>query len=142
MKLTVAKGTKGSVRINKIFEFVLYIISYTVAFLIVESLFDSFQLSSSYKSLYALLAVLIIYVLDQAVKPILVTLTMPITGLTFGLFYFVINTLILKLTDWIMGPKLVFTDIWILFFISIVLSFINFIIQDVIIKSLIKRATK
>lgn len=142
MKLTVAKGTKGSVRINKIFEFVLYIISYTVAFLIVESLFDSFQLSSSYKSLYALLAVLIIYVLDQAVKPILVTLTMPITGLTFGLFYFVINTLILKLTDWIMGPKLEFTDIWILFFISIVLSFINFIIQDVIIKSLIKRATK
>lgn len=142
MKLTVAKGTKESVRINKIFEFVLYIISYTVAFLIVESLFDSFQLSSSYKSLYALLAVLIIYVLDQAVKPILVTLTMPITGLTFGLFYFVINTLILKLTDWIMGPKLVFTDIWILFFISIVLSFINFIIQDVIIKSLIKRATK
>lgn len=64
MKLTVAKGTKESVRINKIFEFVLYIISYTVAFLIVESLFDSFQLSSSYKSLYALLAVLIIYVLD------------------------------------------------------------------------------
>lgn len=142
MKLTVAKGTKESVRINKIFEFILYIISYTVAFLIVESLFDSFQLSSSHKSLYALLAVLIIYVLDQAVKPILVTLTMPITGLTFGLFYFVINTLILKLTDWIMGPKLVFTDIWILFFISIVLSFINFIIQDVIIKSLIKRATK
>ena len=38
MKLTVAKGTKGSVRINKIFEFILYIISYTVAFLIVESL--------------------------------------------------------------------------------------------------------
>lgn len=142
MKLTVAKGTKEAVRINKIFEFVLYIISYTVAFLIVESLFDSFQLSSTYKSLYALLAVFIIYILDQAVKPILVTFTMPITGLTFGLFYFVINTLILKLTDWIMGSKLEFTDIWILFFISIVISFINFIIQDVIIKSLLKRATK
>lgn len=89
-----------------------------------------------------MLAVCIIYVLDKAVKPVLVTLTIPITGLTFGLFYFVINTLILKLTDWIMGAKLNFTDIWILFFISILLSLINFAIEEIVIKPLIKKAKK
>ena len=142
MKLVVAKKGKNAVRINKFFEFVLYVITYTIACLILEAFFDSFQISNDYKSLYSVLAVCIIYVLDQAVKPILVTLTMPITGLTFGLFYFVINTLILKITDWLMGPKLNFTDIWILFFIAVLLSIINFIIEEAIIKPLIKKATK
>lgn len=142
MKLVVTTKGKNAVRINRFFEFVLYIITYTIAFLILESMFDSFQISNDYKSLYSVLAVGIIYVLDQAVKPILVTITMPITGLTFGLFYFVINTLILKLTDWIMGPKLNFTDIWILFFIAILLSVINFAIEEIIIKPLIKKAKK
>lgn len=142
MKLVVTTKGKNAVRINRFFEFVLYIITYTIAFLILESVFDSFQISNDYKSLYSVLAVCIIYVLDQAVKPILVTITMPITGLTFGLFYFVINTLILKLTDWIMGPKLNFTDIWILFFIAILLSVINFAIEEIIIKPLIKKAKK
>lgn len=142
MKLVVATKGKNAVRINKFFEFVLYVITYTIAFLILEVFFDSFQISNDYKSLYSVLAVCIIYVLDQAVKPILVTLTMPITGLTFGLFYFVINTLILKITDWLMGPKLNFTDIWILFFIAILLSIINFAIEEIIIKPLIKKAKK
>lgn len=142
MKLVVATKGKNAVRINRFFEFVLYIIGYTIAFLIVDLFFDSFQISEDFRSLYAVLAVVIIYLLDQCVKPILVTLTMPLTGLTFGLFYFVINTLILKLTDWMMVSKLNFTDIWVLFFISIVLSIIHFIIDDVIIKSLIKKAKK
>lgn len=142
MKLVVATKGKNAVRVNKFFEFVLYIIGYTIAFLIVDLFFDSFQISEDFRSLYAVLSVCIIYLLDQCLKPILVTLTIPLTGLTFGLFYFVINTVILKLTDWIMGSKLNFTDIWILFFIAIVLSVIHFIIDDVIIKSLIKKAKK
>lgn len=142
MKLVVTTKGKSAVRINRFFEFVLYIISYTIAFLISDVIFDSFLISNDYKSLYSVLAVGIIYLLDKAVKPILITLTMPITGLTFGLFYFVINTLILKLTDWIMGPKLNFTDIWILFFIAIVISFINFLIENFIIKPLIRKAKK
>ena len=37
MKLVVAKKGKNAVRINKFFEFVLYVITYTIAFLILES---------------------------------------------------------------------------------------------------------
>lgn len=145
MKLIVPdklENGKNGVRLNRFVEFVLYIISYTIAFLLLESIFDSFQIADDSVRLYSLLSVCVIYILNQAVKPILITLTMPLTGLTFGLFYFVINVLILKFTDWIMGAKLNFTDIWTLFFISILLSLIDFIIEDVIVKPLIKKVKK
>ncbi len=138
MRLVVE--SKNAYRINRIFEFILYVFGYTVAFLLTEKLFETFVIDDEHKILYSVVAVLVIYVLNQVVKPLLITLTMPITGITFGLFYFVINTVILKLTDWIMGPRLDFTDIWILFFIAILLSFIHFIIEEVVIKPIVKRA--
>lgn len=142
MKLVVTTKGKNAVRVNRFFEGVLYVISYSIAFLILEALFDSFQINSDYKSFFAVVAVCVIYLLDKAVKPILITLTIPITGITFGLFYFVINTVILKLADWIMGSKLDFTSIWVLFFIAILLSLINFLIEEIIIKPLIRKAKK
>jgi len=142
MKLVITTKGKNAVRVNRFFEFVVYIITYTIAFLLSDMIFDSFLISNNYTSLFALLSVGIIYLLDKIVKPILITLTMPLTGLTFGLFYFVINTIILKITDWIMGPRLNFTDIWILFFIAIVISFINFFIENFIVKPLIRKAKK
>ncbi len=141
MKLVVT-NKKNISRINRFVEFVLYSVSYTIVFLLLSTIFDSFHISSDYTILYSFVAICIIYILNQAVKPVLITLTMPITGITFGLFYFVINTFILKLTDWIMGSKLDFTDIWILFFIAILLSVINFIIEQLIIKPIIKRVRR
>lgn len=142
MKLVVATKGKKAGEINKLVELVLYIITYTIAFLVAEALFDSFVISEDYKILFSILAVCIIYGLNQVVKPILVTITMPLTGITFGLFYFVINTIILKITDWIMLSKLNFEDIFILFFISIVISFIHWILEDVIIKQLVRKARR
>ena len=132
--------TKG--KINLLLEFVLYSILYTAAFMAVESMFDSFFLGRDNKILYAFLAIVVIYVLEKVLKPILVTIATPITGITFGLFYFVINTFLLKLTDWIMGPKLDFTDIWALFVISIVLALLNLLIEKLIIEPIIRRASK
>ena len=80
--------------------------------------------------------------LSKVLKPILVTIFTPITGITFGLFYFVINTFLLKLTDWILGPRLDFTDIWILFFISIILAVLNLLIEKLIIEPIIRKANK
>ena len=132
--------TKG--KINLLLVFVLYSILYTAAFMAVESMFDSFFLGRDNKILYAFLAIVVIYVLEKVLKPILVTIATPITGITFGLFYFVINTFLLKLTDWIMGPKLDFTDIWALFVISIVLALLNLLIEKLIIEPIIRRASK
>lgn len=45
----------------------------------------------------ALLAALVLGLIDLIVRPILVTLTLPISVLTFGLFIFVINGILLLL---------------------------------------------
>ena len=132
--------TRG--KFNLILEILLYSVLYTAAFMAVESMFDSFVINSDYKVVIAFLAIIIIYILEKVLKPILVTISTPITGITFGLFYFVINAFILKITDWILVSKLDFTDIWVLFFISIVLALLNLLIEKLIIEPIIRRANR
>ncbi len=132
------KITKKSVK-HKIYEILMYLFSYTLTFLIVERFFKTFVIAEP-KILYALIATVIIYILNQVVRPLLVTFTMPIMGITFGLFYVVINCVILKITDLLMFSKLDFQNLFILFFISILLSILRFVIEDVILKPIIKRA--
>ena len=129
---------KKSIRL-KLFENILYIIGYTLTFFLVSKIFDSFELSTDNTIFYSLVSVLVIFVLNKTVKPILMFFTLPITASTLGLFYFVLNTVILKLVDFIMQSKLNFTNIWVLFFISIVISIINLLIELIIIKPIIKR---
>jgi putative membrane protein len=124
---------------HTIYEMLLYLFSYTITFFLLQLVFKSIRIAEP-KLLWIVVAVLIIYALNKVVRPVLVTLTMPITGITFGLFYFVINTLLLKVTDWVMFSKLDFTNIWVLFLISILLSILRFLIEDVILKPIIKRA--
>ena len=138
MKVVIV-GENNKARLNKALEAALYIVGYTFSFFITSKMFKSFKLRSDYKIFYALLEVILIYVLNKTIKPALVFFTMPITGVTLGLFYFVVNTIILKLVDLIMGSKLDFTNIWVLFFISIVISAINLLIELIIIKPILKR---
>ena len=138
MKVVIV-GENNKARLNKALEAALYIVGYTFSFFITSKMFKSFKLRSDYTIFYALLAVILIYVLNKTIKPALVFFTMPITGVTLGLFYFVVNTIILKLVDLIMGSKLDFTNIWVLFFISIVISAINLLIELIIIKPILKR---
>ena len=124
---------------SKIIEFVLEILGYSISFYLVSKMFKSFCINSEYQYLYSLLAAVLIFVLNKTVRKILFFITIPITAISLGAFYFVINTLMLKLTDWIMGAKLDFTNIWILFFISIIISAISLLIDLIIIKPVIKR---
>lgn len=63
-------------------------------------LFDGFHLSGF---LAAIIASLLLSIMNAIVKPILIVLTLPITILTLGLFLFVINALTLMLTAALMG---------------------------------------
>lgn len=139
MKLIVIDKKNQKARLNKLVEWSLYFIGYTLAFLIVSSLFKSFQLSDKHTILWAIIATFIICIINKTIKPIIFTLTIPITGLTMGLFYFIINMGILKLVDILLQDKLNFTNIWILFFISILISLIHVIIEELITKPIIKK---
>ena len=69
---------------------------------------------------------------NKTIKPILVTLTIPITGLTLGLFYPFINVLILKITDWILGNHFEINNLLVALLFAILLSISNFISNEII----------
>ena len=67
---------------------------------------------------------LVIAFLNAVVKPILLILTLPATILSFGLFYFVINAIIVLIADWAVDGFDVDGFWWALGF-SLIVSLIN-----------------
>ena len=130
MKLLIRE--KNKYRINKLIEWLLYMAGYTLVFIFVTSCFKSVRIDSEHLILWSIIIVLITYILNKTIKPVLVTLTIPITGLTLGLFYPFINVFILKITDWILGKHFELDNLFILFFVAILLSVANFIIEKII----------
>ncbi|RYY64042.1 MAG: phage holin family protein [Chitinophagaceae bacterium] len=72
----------------------------------------------------ALILVILLAVLNAIVKPILILLTLPITILSFGLFLFVINVIIISIADWLIKGINIDGFWWTLIF-SLLLSFIS-----------------
>lgn len=134
--------TDKKLRIENFLEWLFFLIGYTIVFILVTNMFDSIYIDTRHSYIYSVLIVLIISILNKTIKPILVTLTIPITGLTLGLFYPFINLFILKLVDWIMGPYFQLNNIWIALFVAILLSVINFIVGEVILKPIVKGVKK
>ena len=138
MKIVVL-NKNNEARINKFLDWLIYMIGYTLVFIAVSLLFKSFHLDTSKYGLYAFLAVVITYVLNKTIKPILVYLTLPLTGLTLGLFYPIINVLILKITDLILLDPGGVTDFWPAIVAAILISIMNQIMENLIIQPIIRR---
>ncbi len=122
-----------------IINWLMHYISYAVIFVLVATYFESFKVDDSHLYTYGMLATLIVFILNKTIKPIIVRLTIPLTGLTLGLFYPFINVFILKLTDWILGSHFQITGIFTVFFISILISVMNLLIDNIIIKPIVRR---
>ena len=133
---------KNSERINRFLDWLLYMIGYTLVFILVTNMFKSIYIDINHSYIYSFIAVVIIYILTKTIKPVLVTLTIPITGLTLGLFYPFINLFILKLVDWIMGSHFQLENIKIALLVAVLLSVMNIIMDEIIIKPIIKRVKK
>ena len=130
-------------KINKYLDWFIHMMGYSIVLITVSLIFQkTIYIDNSYYGIWGLLAVIIIFILNRVVKPTLLFFALPLTAMTLGLTYPLVNMLILKLTDWIMGPKLDFTDIWILFFISIILALLNLLIEKLIIEPIIRKANK
>lgn len=107
-------------------------IGYTVVFIFVTSFFKTFYIDSNHLIIWSSIIVLLIYILNKTVKPILVTLTIPITGITLGLFYPCINVFILKIVDWSLGPHFQIENLLIALLVAVLLSITNFIMERII----------
>jgi putative membrane protein len=79
----------------------------------------------------AIILALVLAILNGIVKPILVILTLPITILTFGLFLFVINAVIILIAgNFIHGFRV--DGFWWALLFSLLLSFISSILRPLI----------
>lgn len=136
MKIIIVDS--GKVRLNKFIDWLIYMVGYTLILILMSVIFDeTFIIDPSYFGLWGLLASIIIYILNKTIKPIIFLLTLPITGLTLGLFYPFINVLIIKMADFILGSHLETNGIFILFFVAIAISLMNFLLEKMIIEPVI-----
>ncbi len=72
----------------------------TVSLIAVAYLMPSIKVDSF---VTALIAALVLGLVNAIIRPVLVLLTLPVTLLTLGLFIFVINALMLLMTGWVSG---------------------------------------
>ncbi|WP_010532133.1 phage holin family protein [Lentibacillus jeotgali] len=100
-----------------------------VALIVVAQLFSSFQLDGFGT---ALLASVILGILNAIVKPILVVLTLPITLVTLGLFLFVINAITLMITQAIMDESFVIGGFGTAIIAAVVISILNLLLNKLV----------
>lgn len=130
------------INIDKLLDWILHFTFYAVILVLVATYFDSFHIDDNHLYTYGVLATLIIFILNRTIKPIIFRLTLPLTGITLGLFYPFINVIILKLTEWILGSHFEITGIWTVFFIAILISVMNLLIDNIIITPIMRRIRK
>ena len=87
---------KNGKRLNAFLDWIIYMAGYSLALFLVDILFNAFEVDNI---IYYFIASVIIYILNKTIKPIVFKLTLPITGLTFGLFYFVVDFLMLEIVE-------------------------------------------
>lgn len=79
----------------------------------------------------ALLASIILSILNAFLRPILLFLTFPLTFLTLGLFSFVVNAAILQITSSVVGAtKFGFSSFGAALLVAVIMSLINMIVTE------------
>lgn len=132
---------KGTSLLQEFIEWLIYLAGYTLVFILVTSFFDSIYIDSKHLITWSIIIVIILSILNKTIKPILVTITMPLIGVTFGLLYPFINVFLLKLVDWLLKSHFEIHNLFILFFVAILLSIMNYIV-DCIVKNFLKKVKK
>lgn len=79
----------------------------------------------------AVVAAFVLSILNMLVKPILTILSLPFTLLTFGLFSFVVNAVILRMTSYFVGElNFGFSSFGAAILMAVVMSLVNAIVSE------------
>ena len=137
MENTTKKLRKTTIRF---FDWLIHMLGYALILILMSVLFPkSFYINNAFFGIFGLIVAVIIYWLNQTVKPMIVLFTLPITGLTLGIFYPFINLLILYFVSFILGSNFVIHGFWIPFLISILISITNMLLDSLIIKPVLEK---
>ena len=97
-----------------------------IALIVVAQLFESFHLEGFGT---AILASIILALLNIFVKPILIILTLPITFVTLGLFLFVVNAITLMIAQGLIGSSFVIDGFGMAIIAAIIIAILNVILN-------------
>lgn len=127
-------------KIKYLLDWFLYMLGYAFILITVSLLFPkTIYIDNSFFGLWGVLAAIIIYFLNKTVKPLLFWLTLPITGLTLGIFYPFLNVFILHLVHFILGDHFVIHGIFMSFIVAVLISIMNFMLDHFIMKPLLEK---
>lgn len=127
-------------RINRIFDWLIYMFAYSIVLLAVCTLFKkTIIIDEHYFGLWFFIATVIIYVLNKTIKPVLIWLTIPLTGMTLGLFYPFINVFILNMVDFILGSHFEINGLFMSFIVAVLISIMNALMDTLVIEPLLRR---
>ncbi len=121
--------------ISKILDSLLYVISFAITLFLCDVIFNAFEVDSF---LYYFISALFLSILNKTIKPVLFKITIPLTGMTFGLFYFVIDVILLEFIDILLGHHFDIYGIYWALFLGIAITIVHFVIEELIIKPLLK----
>ncbi|MRX72353.1 hypothetical protein GJU40_09340 [Bacillus lacus] len=107
-----------------------------VILIVVAGYFNSFYLSGIGA---AIVASVILSILNVLVKPLLVLLTLPVTVLTLGLFLFVINAITLMITQGMMGDSFRIDGFGTAVLAAIFIAVLHLLIQKAVVEPLQNR---
>ena len=79
----------------------------------------------------AIVTALVLGLVNTLLRPIAVILTLPLTILTFGLFLFVINALLIMLVSWIVPGFAVDGFLWAVV-LSLILSLLTYVLEQAV----------
>ena len=133
---------KNNIILN-ILDILCHLLGYTFVLYITSLIFKhTIIVDGSNYYMWGFIAVLIIWIFNKTIKPILFWITIPLTALTLGLFYPIINIVILKLTDLILQSHFEIKGIFSLFFASIFISILNSIMDHLFVDKLLKEVRR
>jgi len=133
---------KNNIILN-ILDILCHLLGYTFVLYITSLIFKhTIIVDGSNYYMWGFIAVLIIWIFNKTIKPILFWITIPLTALTLGLFYPIINIIILKLTDIILQSHFEIKGIFSLFFASIFISILNSIMDRLFVDKLLKEVRR
>ncbi|MFD2638977.1 phage holin family protein [Piscibacillus salipiscarius] len=110
-------------------NWIISIVVNTIALLAVNELFQDVEIDGVTT---AVIAAIILGILNAIVKPILVVLTLPITIISLGLFLFVINAITLMITQGLLGTDFVINGWGTAILAAIIITILNTILQKIL----------
>lgn len=123
------------IEMKNILEWFIKMIFYGLVLIVISNIFpNTIYIDKTSFGLWALVTAVLVSLMNQTIKPVIFWLTVPITGITLGLFYPFINLIILKIVSLITFGHFAIYGIFFAVIVSIIISILNVLIDSIISK--------